>query len=1662
MEPTVGQTAEGTGVFGFAPLVRNGEWQLEVFLLQAAEQSKCQLLFQMWDGLAECMGQIRVAMDLHRRSNAEVPTQTAVAEEQTERAGKKQPLFRADAGRKGERQGQAAEYRCGYHSAGPGLQPATTGAQGARAAHAQADLRAERTAHRGAEGLGDPPGFPDGCRDRTLAGDGDTYQAVQVGEPYTARETAAPPCGAANASTPRALESFQREGRLRPKLERLHWSFGPAAAEADERAADHHGGLCSGGGGMAASAPGCDFAACPVDGSIHQRVGAHRCRQGRGDGGCCYRRRGGAAAKPGGSRATISDAATDLAGSAATACGQARTGRLADSAPNCHSCPGRSGRSHCKSHAAIACWIAWCCCQGGAQAAPQVGPCDSSRSAQGPDLRLGSWSHSIVSDATFVGPHMAQLLALQQEFAVKTDDHHIFQWLQDIRADQAAPDGNPCFWFTTAAVHWKAQCCFGSRSDELSDCFQAPPLRMGGQGVEPDVQSLSIRGDVLQNTQLSKERHEGAWSTSVQSRLCPGPVHSTSASCLHVHHHDIPLRVHFERGPASFDGWRRELNNCSRGCPPSNGSPIQVPVPQVPPHIAVARTSLSQRVPPIAGASTAPVPPRPEVFRGACDDGGLSSGDSPAGPTDVTQSQCVQHAVRTVAAPLCCPAHTRTFPPLRLQLAATIPIYPAELDRPELRSRPVTSFAWVTGYRVAGAVSENEGQYDRFAIYDSAHHAQVRQLPRAWDLDHIVAEIRSIFPRVRSVRFLRDRLPNMPSVQVSVVMRDAPAGQTVIPLDFRAMEGGICTVRAMPNTAAEDLRQICIRDCPYARLPRVRFALADGFGQFLQIPADLEEMPDYGRGVPPEAVVQAADIDAAAAEGDFEGQPGLFLEADHADATGLVQLFAQPSRPPLPVDRLSGPPALPSKTCLDVHVALEQAPASCPTTLPTGDPPTLLRTEGPPRASVVHPATKVPTILPERLAAANLREIPAGQLCLFCQATAHHNELRKYSVFDRHRHHAVRKASYQWSLLDYVVDATSSAVEESQSVQILTLPIADLPEPQLSITPTGLPPGVLVLPLDARHIGGPICALPMQPGADFHQVFEALTRVAPSLAPRIDYVLQQDGAFLQDPTGRIWETLPPDLSEVQWLKVVTEPWMQLQLSWFAASGAATTITSTAVRTTQQVSSPTETISFILAGGGTIVRLAPQPIRQASVRQSLCELLFILGMQGRVPQRPVVSLAAAAPRQAAQPANRIVIFLVYPASDIGEVCHILQDYSLDGSLLQEMSVDCDVVAGHLISEAHRRRGYIASLNGIPHTASGRSLITGDLIQVEQAPPSARVTPIDALFDILPDLRFFSMPLRVPALLQLMRDPAAGLGRQEVIKEAMQRSLDHRILERRVEVGEPGHNCQAILVLGPEHPPLLLYMPSNVAPSLAEATTYLAWSGFFEPGTTFVDPQVFAHTFPVFVSVPKGSQRATILFPAPHTLLHWLQLNVPIGTPLQGFGLPVRRNFELVLPARTTHGAVIRERLIGGRASSSDPEGVSLLQVGAKMSQSRQATADKDVPVPPTTRAPTASIPTPFGRCRVPTAPCATGCNSLCQGPASAAELSATGRPREAAPRREIVLADLVAKPQAAVTWGVNGDICEACFADHVLPDFVEQQPTLCSCPPMALPTGLDAL
>ena len=117
--------------------------------------------------------------------------------------------------------------------------------------------------------------------------------------------------------------------------------------------------------------------------------------------------------------------------------------------------------------------------------------------------------------------------------------------------------------------------------------------------------------------------------------------------------------------------------------------------------------------------------------------------------------------------------------------------------------------------------------------------------------------------------------------------------------------------------------------------------------------------------------------------------------------------------------------------------------------------------------------------------------------------------------------------------------------------------------------------------------------------------------------------------------------------------------------------------------------------------------------------------MLLAIHGRLPREPVVTVAAAMPRAAATPHTLLVGFVVVDLPDVDRDVVILQDQSLDGSLLVALTLDRDTQAEGLLAPAQVRRGLTAALNGSPLQGCRRTLITGDLIQLYQGPLAARV-------------------------------------------------------------------------------------------------------------------------------------------------------------------------------------------------------------------------------------------------------------------------------------------------------------------------------------------------
>ena len=201
---------------------------------------------------------------------------------------------------------------------------------------------------------------------------------------------------------------------------------------------------------------------------------------------------------------------------------------------------------------------------------------------------------------------------------------------------------------------------------------------------------------------------------------------------------------------------------------------------------------------------------------------------------------------------------------------------------------------------------------------------------------------------------------------------------------------------------------------------------------------------------------------------------------------------------------------------------------------------------------------------------------------------------------------------------------------------------------------------------------------------------------------------------------------------------------------------------------------------------------------------------------------------------------------------------------------------------------------------------------------------------------------------------------------------------RLLEQGLDLGEPGARSHPYLVVGPPHLPMLLYVPSDDAPSDEQVMRFLTYSGFFDPGTTFALTTAVSGTVPIAVSIPARAHLLTVLYPAPDETPTMLQLSVDADCRLDSLQLPIRRGMELVFP-RLTHAAVIRERpCISAPAASRSRDDMSLLQIRASI---RTAAPNKPPPSRVDARPASSAIggqalPTPLGRRR------------LCVGPGQA--------------------------------------------------------------------------
>ena len=873
-----------------------------------------------------------------------------------------------------------------------------------------------------------------------------------------------------------------------------------------------------------------------------------------------------------------------------------------------------------------------------------------------------------------------------------------------------------------------------------------------------------------------------------------------------------------------------------------------------------------------------------------------------------------------------------------------------------------------------------------YTLFEPRLDHRQRSAPREWRLiDFITDAVREIQERIRLVYLVTRPMPGFAAPQFVLTLARAPAGCRSVPLDLRGIGGLVHTVEVLfpsPVTSVWDVLHDKGLDATG------EWEAAHAAGHLYLLDQDGREVTSW---------------------------------EDTADGPEWAEFAARPG--PWQHRRISyGSPAAAvttSTTSTTTAVAVERPPADSPPSLLGA---CLLRPGCSPST-----ATLPFQVYPEQLASAQILCLPAAQLCLY-SGPSPEDQTRDFAVFHCNGPIGIHQAHTDWTVSQYLQEAAAHAHAAARMVRFLSLPMPGLPTPQLTVTAATAGAGQVSLPIDVRELGGSVVTVNVDPGVPCGDLFAALLLVAPELASVLQELLAVDGVFLQDELGQVWEHSPPDLAATQWIAV------RRDLRVPPPPGASTT---TAVALAQPVE---PSVIFTLAGGGTLLRLAPQRLSQLNLAASLTDLLMLLAIHGRLPREPVVTVAAAMPRAAATPHTLLVGFVVVDMPDVDRDVVILQDQSLDGSLLVALTPDRDTQAEGLLAPAQVRRGLTAALNGSPLQGCRRTLITGDLIQLYQGPLAARVWAAAYLYQVLPELRLFAQPVRLPGLRNFVRGDMSFTSRWNT-RNFLFEAIGLRLLEQGLDLGEPGARSHPYLVMGPSHLPMLLYVPGDDVPSNEQVMRFLTYSGFFDPGTTFALTAAVSGTVPIAVSIPARAHLLTVLYPAPDETPTMLQLSVDADCRLESLQLPIRRGMELVFP-RLTHAAVIRERPCRGTSTSSrGRDDMSLLQL--------HASVHKTAPTkPPSARAeaPLASqatgcraLPTPLGRRRLCVVSGQAKGDRQQTGDGDANPLSG--------PRVVICLAEGLPPPDPGIGFGLVPGMLDFLLQDHGLQSLTQDLPRL---------------
>ena len=422
--------------------------------------------------------------------------------------------------------------------------------------------------------------------------------------------------------------------------------------------------------------------------------------------------------------------------------------------------------------------------------------------------------------------------------------------------------------------------------------------------------------------------------------------------------------------------------------------------------------------------------------------------------------------------------------------------------------------------------------------------------------------------------------------------------------------------------------------------------------------------------------------------------------------------------------------------------------------------------------------------------------------------------------------------SRHWTMADFCRDAVVQLDRRPSHIHFLTVPLPGLDSPQVLVTEPGQADSGVLLPLDLREVRLEVFPVSVEAGMSIRDILDRAAADQPALHDRLVEPWSQDRVFLQDCKGRVYDVLPPELEDLQWLVLrIRPPGLRAALPPAIPDDPLVSTTTS----TTMMRAPGPTASIVIVCDGATVRSAPYPLENVPLRLILIDLLRSLVNLGRLRGPFTLQLAPVMSRAAAAD-HLIVPFLARSRFDGVE---IFMDPGSDALQLHSLAATEGMRIGDALSTAQRQAGMRAYINGIPEELCRRPLRTGDYVVTHSGDLLPFVVRnIGPALDRIEELRFFSFPVSFPALGLLGNTvPATLLARPR--NQPFMSVLERTLAERAARMGLPSRTWSSVWLLEPAHAPHRMWIDVPTAPGPRQAAELIAETGLLLAGSVITD-------------------------------------------------------------------------------------------------------------------------------------------------------------------------------------------------------------------------------